>query len=97
MPKVRYDGSVAETTFGNRWNRFDSQEANDVLNLDRWDVILLAVAGYVAVLTLTRLMARHRDRLVADLEQQVAAEQRRQNAAAQQANRSRRKQKQDAA
>jgi len=69
-----------------------------VFNLDRWDVALLAIAGYVAVVTLTRMMARHRDRLVADLERQATAEQRRQKAEARgQTPRSRRKQKQDAA
>jgi hypothetical protein len=69
-----------------------------VFNLDRWDVALLAIAGYVAVVSLTRLMARHRDRLVADLERQATAEQRRQKAEARgQTPRSRQKQKQDAA
>jgi hypothetical protein len=69
-----------------------------VFNLDRWDVALLAIAGYVAVVTLTRMMAQHRNRLVADLERQATAEQRRQKAEARgQTSRSRPKQKQDAA
>ncbi len=53
-----------------------------MFDLDRWDVVLLAVAGYIAVVSLTRMMARHRDRLVVDLQQQAAAEQKRQRAEA---------------
>ncbi len=69
-----------------------------MFDLDRWDVALLAIAGYVAVVTLTKMMAQHRDRLVADLERQAVAEQRRQKAdARRQAQRSRKKQNQDAA
>ncbi len=69
-----------------------------MFNLDRWDVALLAIAGYVAVVTLTRMMARHRDRLVADLERRAVAERRRQKAEAErQVRRSRQAQNQDAA
>ena len=69
-----------------------------MFNLDRWDVALLAIAGYVAVVTLTRRMARHRDRLVADLERRAVAERRRQKAEAErQVRRSRQAQNQDAA
>jgi hypothetical protein len=39
--------------------------------LDRWDILLLAVAGYVAVMALVRLMARRRDEDVADVERQL--------------------------
>ena len=53
-----------------------------MFNLDRWDVALLAVAGYIAVVSLTRMMARYRDRFVAELQQQAAAEQQRQRAEA---------------
>ena len=53
---------------------------------------LLAVAGYIAVVTLTRLMARHRDRFVTELQQQAAAEQQRQRAAARQKKESERRQ-----
>jgi len=49
-----------------------------MFNMDRWDVMLLAVGGYLAVVTLSRLLARHRDRLVVDLERQATAESRRQ-------------------
>ena len=47
-------------------------------NMDGWDVALLAVAGYVAVSVLVRLMTGHRDRLVErlreEMKQQQAAE-----------------------
>jgi hypothetical protein len=39
--------------------------------IDRWDVVLMLVAGYVAVMTLVRLMARRRDQVVADVERQL--------------------------
>ena len=55
-----------------------------MFNLDRWDVALLAVAGYIAVVSLSRMMARHRDRFVSKLQQQAAAEQQRQRAEARQ-------------
>jgi len=35
--------------------------------MDSWDIALLAVAGYVAVLALTRLMTRRRNQLVDEL------------------------------
>lgn len=41
--------------------------------IDRWDIALLLVAGYVAVITLVRLMARRRDQNVAEVEKQFAA------------------------
>src|SRR5919108_655197 len=34
--------------------------------MDRWDIVLALVAGYVAVVTLVRLMARRRDQADAD-------------------------------
>ena len=37
--------------------------------MDRWDVVLLVVAGYVAVTALVRLMIRRRDRLLDELRQ----------------------------
>ncbi len=43
--------------------------------LDAWDVVLLAIAAYVAVLALVRLMAARRKQLSDDLRQQFAAEQ----------------------
>jgi type II secretory pathway pseudopilin PulG len=41
--------------------------------IDRWDIVLMLVAGYVAVMTLVRLMARRRDQNVAEVEKQMAA------------------------
>jgi len=41
--------------------------------MTRSDVILLAVAAYVAVMTLVRLMRRRRDELVVDVQRQVDA------------------------
>jgi len=41
--------------------------------IDRWDIALLLIAGYVAVITLVRLMARRRDQNVAEVEKQMAA------------------------
>jgi hypothetical protein len=39
--------------------------------IDRWDVALLLVAAYVAVMTLVRMMIRRRDELVTDVRHQV--------------------------
>ena len=39
--------------------------------IDRWDIALLLIAGYVAVMTLVRLMARRRDENVAEVEKQM--------------------------
>ena len=47
--------------------------------MDPWDVALLAVAAYVAVVTLVRLMVSHRDTLVAQFRAEVALERRRQD------------------
>jgi hypothetical protein len=57
--------------------------------LSRSDIILLAIAAYVAVMTLVRLMQRRRDELVADVQQQVDARRKRgkQSAADDQQNR----------
>jgi hypothetical protein len=47
--------------------------------MDAKDIALLLAAGYVAVMALVRLMARHRDRLIErfrhDIEQHRLAEQ----------------------
>jgi hypothetical protein len=40
--------------------------------MDRWDVLILAVAAYVAVMTLVRLMAHRRNELVGQVRQQIA-------------------------
>ncbi|MEX2091527.1 MAG: hypothetical protein WD971_02560 [Pirellulales bacterium] len=39
--------------------------------IDRWDIVLLLVAAYVAVMAMVRLMARRRDQDVADVERQM--------------------------
>jgi len=44
--------------------------------LTRSDIILLAIAAYVAVMTLVRLMRERRDVLVADVQKQVQAQRR---------------------
>jgi hypothetical protein len=41
--------------------------------IDRWNVVLMLVAVYVAVMTLVRLMVRRRDQVVADVERQLEA------------------------
>ena len=33
-------------------------------NMDSWDVTLLVVAGYLAIVSLVRLMARRRDQVL---------------------------------
>ena len=43
-----------------------------------WDLVLLVVAAYVGVSSLARLMHRHRDTVVAELQEQVETERRRQ-------------------
>jgi hypothetical protein len=41
--------------------------------IDRWDVVLMLVTVYVAVMSLVRLMVRRRDQVVADVERQLEA------------------------
>jgi len=36
-------------------------------NLDGWDIAVLCVAGYVALITLVRLMQQHREQVMARL------------------------------
>jgi hypothetical protein len=45
--------------------------------LDNWDITLLFVACYVAVVALVRLMARHRDQMIGDMRNQIAKEKKR--------------------
>jgi hypothetical protein len=45
--------------------------------MDLWDGVILAVAGYVAVLSLVRLMSTHRKKVSEELQQQIRAEQER--------------------
>jgi type VI protein secretion system component VasK len=43
-------------------------------NMDSWDVTLLVVAGYLAVVTLVRLMARRRNQVFEELRQKAEEE-----------------------
>jgi len=50
-------------------------------NMDGWDITLLVVAGYVAVVSLVRLMARRRDAMLGEFRQQMEKEKQRKKAA----------------
>jgi hypothetical protein len=39
--------------------------------MDRWDVFLFVVAGYVAILSLVRLMANRRNELVEKIREEI--------------------------
>jgi hypothetical protein len=43
--------------------------------MDNWDITLLVVAGYFAVMGLVRLMARRRDQILNQLQHHVEEEQ----------------------
>ncbi len=43
--------------------------------MDRWDVIILLVAGYLAVMSLVRLMARRRNQVVDHVREKIAENQ----------------------
>lgn len=45
--------------------------------MSRTDIILLAIAAYVAVMALVRMMKSRRDALVADVQRQVDARRKR--------------------
>ena len=45
--------------------------------LDTWDIVLLVIAGFIAVTTLVRLMQAHRDDLLKKLRSDFDAEQQR--------------------
>ena len=45
-----------------------------------WDIALFVVAGYVAVMSMARLMLRRRDQLLAEFREQIKAEKDRQEA-----------------
>jgi hypothetical protein len=47
-------------------------------NMDSWDVTLLVVAGYLAVISLVRLMARRRNQVYEELRQKAEHEKRQQ-------------------
>lgn len=40
--------------------------------MDRWDIMMMAVAAYVAIAALVRLMANRRNELVAKIREEVA-------------------------
>lgn len=42
--------------------------------MNSWDVALLAIAGYVAVMSLARLMLRRRDQLLAHFREEIKRE-----------------------
>ena len=46
-------------------------------NLQGWNLVLFGVAVYVAVVALVRLMARRRDHITSEVQQQLLAEQQR--------------------
>ena len=46
--------------------------------MDHWDVVLLVVAGYLAAMSLVRLMARRRNDLLAELHDQANSARRQQ-------------------
>jgi hypothetical protein len=39
--------------------------------MDRWDVFLFVVAGYVAIVSLVRLMANRRNELVEKIQEEI--------------------------
>jgi hypothetical protein len=45
--------------------------------MDNWDVTLLVVMGYLAIVALVRLMARRRDQLLDEFRRQIEEEQKR--------------------
>jgi heme exporter protein D len=49
-------------------------------NMDGWDVALLAMAGYVALVTLVRLMIHRRDQLLREFRRKLQEEQHRKEA-----------------
>ncbi|HEX3658279.1 MAG TPA: hypothetical protein VHV55_20995 [Pirellulales bacterium] len=49
--------------------------------MDSWSVAVLVGASYVAIMGLVRLMLARRDQLIKELQQQVAAEKKRKQAA----------------
>ena len=46
-------------------------------NMDSWDVTMLVVAAYLAIVTLVRLMARRRNQVYEELRQQADEEKKR--------------------
>jgi hypothetical protein len=54
-----------------------SQEDEAMGTLNNWDITILIVAGYLAVVALIRLMTRRRDQLIDELHRQIEAENKR--------------------
>lgn len=67
------------------------------MELARWEIALLAVAGYVAIVSLVRLMVRRRDELVSDLREKIRAQQLRKKTTAKVDRKKQKKQDQDEA
>ena len=44
--------------------------------MDRWDVLVILIAGYVAVVALVRLMARRRNQVLDHLREQISEQSR---------------------
>jgi hypothetical protein len=55
-----YDGGL-------EWHDFPEETGP----MDRWDVLLIGVAGYVAVISLVRLMARRRNQLIQQVQRGI--------------------------
>jgi len=49
----------------------------DAVNMDGWDVAILIVAGYIALITMIRLMAARRDSYMRELHSQIQQERQR--------------------
>ena len=49
-------------------------------NMDSWDVALLVVSGYVALVTLVRLMVRRRNQMMEEFRRELDKEKRRKRA-----------------
>ena len=47
------------------------------MDMDAWDITILVVASYVAVMALIRMMSVHRRNVTKKLQKQIANEQRR--------------------
>lgn len=46
------------------------------MNLDTWNLVILAIAGYLAVMVLVRFMKRHHDMLTEDFRHRMSLLQR---------------------
>jgi hypothetical protein len=52
-------------------NRMSNDEIQGSSSMDRWDLLIIFAAGYVAVTTLVRLMAGRRNQLVDQVRSQL--------------------------